>query len=173
MTPEQELYQLEPRAIVSLYEIDLRPIGYDRIIRFCDSALGTPITYRGERYAPWPMALSKVEIAAEGPIPAPVLEIANRVPADQAGTTFYTGVVSELLQVYDPVEALFVRRRIFKQNLDDGMSPDPSQEFEPLVLEIDSYDIKHDVCRIQMISELAKLNLDWPPESIAAVRDSE
>jgi lambda family phage minor tail protein L len=177
VTPAQELHLLEPRAVVALYEVDLRPIGYDRVLRFVDSVLGAPVFYQGERYTPWPLKLSKVEITTDGPLPAPVLEIANNVPTVQGSTPenpqFLTGVVSELLQVYDPVGALFLKRRILRQHLDDGVQPDSTQEFEPLIYEIDSYEIKHDVCTIQMISEMAKLNQDFPADSVAQLRDSE
>lgn len=177
MTPKQELYLLEPRAIATMYEIDMVPIGYDRVIRFIDSVQGDIVLYQGNRYVPWPLKLSRMEITTDGPLPAPTLEVANLVPENPDSTVedpqFYTGVVSELLQVYDPVGATFRRRKIMRQHLDDGSDPDPTQEFEAIEFEVDSYNIRHDACQIQMISEMAKLNLEYPADSIAKVRDSE
>lgn len=162
LSKEQELYALEPRAIVCLYELDLNPIGIDRIIRFVDSTLGDRVIFRGDSYTPWPMKLSKIQVNTEGPLPEPTIELAN-----------YEQVISEMLDLYDPAGAIFRRRRIYVQNLDNGTDPDPSQEFEPDEYKLDSYIKQSGVCGLRLISAMADLNLDWPPTRVAELRDSD
>jgi lambda family phage minor tail protein L len=157
---ERELRSLTPDAIVSLYEIDLTPIGVAQAFRFVDSVLGGAVRYRDIDYIPWPIEVEGMVLSSEGPLPEPTVKIFN-----------YQNTIIELLDFYDPRGAKFSHRTIFRRHLDDGSDPDPTQEFAPEEYTIHAYDLA-DTCTLILVTSLAELNQDFPRDTIAAVRDA-
>lgn len=160
MPSERELRSLTPDAIVSMYEIDLTPIGVSQAFRFVDSVLGGPVRYSNIDYIPWPIEVEGMVLSSEGPLPEPTVKIFN-----------YQNTIIELLDLYDPRGARFSHRTIFRRHLDDGTDPDPSQEFPLEEYKIHAYDLA-DACTLILVTSLAELNQDFPRDTIATVRNA-
>lgn len=158
---ERELRSLTPDAIVSFYEIDLRPIGIGDRFRFVDSVLGSQVQFANALYVPWPIEVDGLVMSANGPLPEPTVKLFN-----------YEDTIIELLDLYDPRGALFTARSTFRRHLDDGLDPDPSKEFEREEYTIHAYEMG-DTCVLRLISAMSDLQQDFPKETIAMVRDSD
>ena len=110
-------------SIIELFELDLRPITGDSNDRYYFTGDifpdGTKIRWQGEVYQPFPISITGFETTTKGTIPQPELTVANVL-----------GTLAAVTNAFDDlVGARIVRRRTLGKYLDNGTSPDPSEEF--------------------------------------------
>lgn len=104
-----ELSKLAHSAIVTLFEIDVRPIG-GALHRFAPQINGRSmaITWQAQTYTPFPIEADGFEQTGTGPLPRPMVRVANVL-----------GVMGLLNRQYSNLEgAKFVRRRTLARFLD-------------------------------------------------------
>lgn len=107
--------QFSLSAEVSLFELDLTPLGGEvvRITAMTDD--GAVVTFDGEEYLPWPVEMTGLEWNGKGQLPQPKLRI-----GDVVGT--FTGLS---IEYGDFIGAKFRRKRTFGKFLDSGDDPRP------------------------------------------------
>lgn len=116
MTILQDIYQLKPNNLVTLYELDLSPcIGRygattSDVYRWCDGVndLGNDIEWGGNTYSRYPIQTSGFDKQGNGSIPRPKLIAGN-----------YGGIIGDLARDYnDIIGAKLTRTRTFAKYLD-------------------------------------------------------
>lgn len=121
MTILQDIYQLKPNNLVTLYELDLSPcIGRygattSDIYRWCDGVneLGNDIEWNGNTYTRYPIQTSGFDRQGNGTIPRPKLIAGN-----------YGGIIGDLAREYnDIIGARLTRTRTFAKYLDSSNFP--------------------------------------------------
>lgn len=163
MSPEQELTILSPDALIDLFEIELGPSADNTIIYFSNSRSETPISLASKIYTPWPIAVSKYGSSSDGPLPAPTVTLGNQ-----------DGIVSSLLDLYDPKGATFRRRRILRKYLDDGSMPRASAQFRPDEFFVDRWDENPPLTVILYLeTALAYLSKEVPARRLIDLRSGE
>ena len=122
----QELFKLEPDAMIEMFEIDFShlkndfsflnkthkiSLGGEGTYRFCASKNSQkPITWQGKPYQPLPIHTSEFEIPSDGRLPRPKLTIGNP-----------SGLLSSIVAMnYDFQGCKVTRRRTFVRFLDDA-----------------------------------------------------
>lgn len=106
MTLNAEIQQLEPGAIVDLYEVDAVFLGVG-ILRFHGYTQMGSIWWQGNEYSPWPIKAEGFARVSDKP-PSPVLSLAN-----------LDGSITALCLSYgDLVGSTFTRRRTLVKYLD-------------------------------------------------------
>ena len=116
MTSVPELSQsLTPDARITLYELDLTPVGDTDIRRFSTSSnVGSTVGFGGEVYTVVNLKSSGFELKSQGAASRPTVKIAN------AGS-----LVSALAQEFGDLRGMkFTRIQTFRRFLDDGAEPD-------------------------------------------------
>lgn len=119
MTIESEVQKLNPDALVTLYQIDLNPIGVNYVFYFTKNSRpgGAPVPFDGDDYVGIDCKVSGFSFDGAGSFPTPKLMIANMA-----------GTLTALIRDYNAlVGATFRRIRTFEKYLDDGATPDPGQ----------------------------------------------
>lgn len=162
MSPEQELTTLNPGPLAELLEVDLNFIGVPVIIRFCNSRVNGILRLDGEIYTPWPIELAKFGSNSDGPLPAPTVTLSNS-----------EGVISSLLDIYQPRGALFRRRLILRKHLDDGADPRTAAQFRPDEFFINTWQESQSTVVIQLKTALESLNTQVPARRIINLRSGE
>jgi lambda family phage minor tail protein L len=122
MSIENEVRQGWHDAIIEMFEIDLSTIpGASGSYFFTKEVMpdNSKVSWKGQVYEPFPIEASGFELTAKGQIPKPQLVVANVL-----GTL---GAV--ISSAEDLVGAKVTRRRTLFKYLDNGTSPDSSQEF--------------------------------------------
>jgi lambda family phage minor tail protein L len=123
MSLQQDVQNSWHEAIVELFELDLEPITEDASDKFYFTGDifpdGRKIVWQGKLYEPFPIAITGFETTTKGTIPQPELAVANVL-----GT-----LASAVNSLDDLVGAKITRRRTLGKYLDNGTSPDPSEEF--------------------------------------------
>jgi phage-related protein len=101
-----------PGRLVSLFELDLSPLGVAQTLYFTVGHGGSaPIQFRGNSYTPVDIEATGFEVSGRGPIPQPTVRVANVANA-----------VTSLLDDYDDLVGARVRRiRTFSEFLDGGV----------------------------------------------------
>ena len=108
--PNNQLQQLTHSALVHLYELDLNPIGYNIIQRFCNynQTNGLPIYYRGNAYTPFPIESSGFEKSKDTTPGNPEIRLSN-----------IGSIITALVKAYKGLTGAQIRRyTIFSHNLD-------------------------------------------------------
>ena len=110
-------------AIVELFELDLEPITEDASDKYYFTGDifpdGTKIQWQGRIYEPFPIKITGFETTTKGTIPQPELTVANVL-----------GTLASVTNAFDDlVGAKITRRRTLGKYLDNGTSPDLSEEF--------------------------------------------
>jgi len=79
MTLAADIQSLNPSAIVTLFSLDLNPIGIAEVLYFHAgvNALGTDVTWQGQIYTRFPIQATGFEWNGTGKMPRPKLSIAN------------------------------------------------------------------------------------------------
>jgi lambda family phage minor tail protein L len=78
MSFEQDIQKLDADGLVTLFEIDLSPLGSATIYRFCPSNTGSGSVYfDGNEYSNMPIAADGFERNGNGPAPKPKLRVSN------------------------------------------------------------------------------------------------
>ncbi len=123
MSIQQDVQNSWHEAIVELFELDLEPITADPTDKFYFTGDifpdGSKIIWQGNLYEPFPISITGFETTTKGTIPQPELAVANVL-----GT-----LASAVNSLDDLVGAKITRRRTLGKYLDNGTSPDPSEEF--------------------------------------------
>lgn len=104
-----EIGQLELSALVTLYELDATGLGGERLFfHNGTNQLSQPVVWQAQTYQPFPIEAEGFELRGEGPLPRPVLRVAN-----------VTGLISVLLRQYGRLQgAKLIRRRTHARFLD-------------------------------------------------------
>lgn len=143
MSIQQEVRNSWHDSIVELFELDLEPITSDAEDKYYFTGDifpdGTKIQWQGQVYEPFPISITGFETTTKGTIPQPELTVANVLGTLASATNAFD----------DLVGAKITRRRTLGKYLDNGSSPDPSEEFP-----IDIYYIE------RKISETS-LSISW------------
>lgn len=123
MTIENDVRQGWHDAIIEMFEIDLSTIGEGFSGQYFITNEIMPdnsfVKWKGQDYSPLPLEAGGFDITTKGQIPQPEITIAN-----------VFGTFSSLITSADDlVGAKVTRRRTLFKYLDNGTSPDSSQEF--------------------------------------------
>ena len=102
---------------VELFEIDLRRIGFDRVIRVTANDQGGKwLTWRGATYQAVPVELTGVGTQTEGAMPQPIFKISN-----------ISGLLTNLNNIYGNLINASVRRwRTWEEFLDTEPTANPN-----------------------------------------------
>lgn len=76
MSITADVQQLEPGALVELFELDSSALGGD-VLRFHAHLQAGPILWQGVEYSPWPIMASGFERTGDASQPSPTLTVAN------------------------------------------------------------------------------------------------
>lgn len=136
-----------PGQLITLYELDLAPLGDATVMRFTPDHLvnGNDIVFRGYAYDHVDVAAKGFEITGNGPIPTPSIQVAN-VGALLSGL---------LLQYEDLVGAMVRRIRTFSSFLDGG--PDAAEA---------NYAFAADVYVVENKQAHTKTHVEWKLSSV-------
>lgn len=124
-----DLQSLTPGNIITLFELDTRPIGGEDILRFHSGVnpKGETLVWAGQPYTRFPIEASGFERSGSGSLPRPRLMVAN-----------IDGVIGQMARSYGGLEgAKLVRLRTFMKYIDAVNFPgnvnpyaDPNQYIE-------------------------------------------
>lgn len=119
-TIKQNIQKLQPGALITLFDLDTRPIGGSDVYYFTkateDNAV---ITFNGVVYAPIPLEVDGFEWKGEGTLPMPTISVSNVL------LTF----LGDIIQLNDLVGAKLTRRRTFSKYLDGNTEANPAAQF--------------------------------------------
>lgn len=102
---------LQSPELVEIYRLNLFPYDFSSLF-FCNS--GT-VTYNGVVYTGYPFKSSGFDKLTDGKLPTPSLTLSN-----------HNGYITNLLALYnDLINCQIVRHFVYRDNLDDGTSPNP------------------------------------------------
>ena len=123
MTIKNEVRNSWHDSIVELFELDLSAITEDAsdVYYFTGDIFpdGRKIQWQGQIYEPFPIAITGFETTTRGIAPQPELTVANVL-----------GTLASAVNSFDDlVGAKITRRRTLGKYLDNGTSPDQSEEF--------------------------------------------
>ena len=152
------LHDAAQDVLVTLFDIDLTKVS-GGITYFSPhfNERGEPVTWRGQRYTPYPIMAEGFSVSADGPASRPTLTVSNILG-------WVTGAVAE----YDGVIGCKVtRRRVFARHLDavnflSGSNPD----HDPLAEIVDRWTINR---LTSLNSRAATFELASPAETDNAV----
>ncbi len=120
--PAGELFQLSQDAIIELFTLDLNPIGYKQIFRFCNynQVNLSDVRFQGQTFLAIPIQTDGFEINGGNERQAtPTLTIGN-----------VNAVVTSLVLIFQDLRgAKLTRQRTFAKHLDNGSQPDGFKEF--------------------------------------------
>jgi lambda family phage minor tail protein L len=117
MSITSDVQQLEPGALVELYELDSSVMGGD-VLRFHAHLQAGPIVWQGVEYAAWPIMAQGFERVGGASQPSPTLTVAN-----------LDGSISALcILLGDLVGAKVKRHRTLAKYLDGQPTADPTAE---------------------------------------------
>lgn len=140
---------LSPGDRVSLYTLDLRPIGISEIWRFTPNIGDNgKTTFQGVDYYPADVHVEGFEYNGQGQLPQPKVRVSN-------ATLFLAGTA---LANEDLIGATFIRIRTYQQFLDGKPEADPTACYEP------------DVYRVDQKSEANEEFIEW---TLAAAMDQQ
>ena len=123
MSIQQEVRNSWHDSIVELFELDLGAITGNSSDKYYFTGDifpdGTKIQWKGQVYEPFPISVTGFETTTKGTIPQPELTVANVL-----------GTLASVTNAFeDLVGGKITRRRTLGKYLDNGTSPDPSEEF--------------------------------------------
>lgn len=132
-----EQHKSAQNAVIELYDIDATNLiaGSGSYFRFTPTATsdGQQVIWNGNIYQPFAIAAEGWTSSSSGALPRPKLQIGNVNKIIQ----------NAVITLNDMVGARVIRRRIFEQFLDNGLSPDAGATF-PIEDFIISRKVSHD-----------------------------
>lgn len=147
MTIADELARLTPSAKITLYVIDVTPLG-GGVHRFQNGAneLSQPVVWQGETYTMLPIQAGGFEARADGPAPRPTIKVGN-----------VDGLVGALARQYRNLAgATLTRKRTRAKYLDAvnfaggvNVSADPTAQYPD------------DVWRFDRVARRDKFAVEW------------
>jgi lambda family phage minor tail protein L len=130
---ENRLLGLTSPAILTLYALDLSPLGTNDTTYFCNysDSGGAPVLSDGIEYIPVPIIVANLGRSISNAEDSPQLSIAD-----------VNGAISGLLNDHDGElgGAILSISRIYADNLDNGDDPDPSAALQPTNYTIENHD---------------------------------
>lgn len=157
-----ELRKLEHDAIVTLFELDTRPIGGSTVLRFTGMPHedGTNVFFGGQEFFPIDVEATGFKWDGKGAFPRPTIRISN-----------VGGFVSSALtQIGDIVGSKFTRLRTFAQFLDGSPTADPTATFPPEIYTINKLNTRNKIyLEWQLTSVFDQLGVKLPRRQI--IRD--
>lgn len=123
MTIKQDVKSSWHDTIVQLFELDLSAITNNANDQFYFTSDifpdGTKIIWQGQVYEPFPISAIGFETTTKGTMPQPELTVANVL-----------GTLAPITSAFDDlIGAKIIRRRTLSKYLDNGISPNPGEEF--------------------------------------------
>lgn len=123
MTIKQDVKSSWHDAIVQLFELDISVITKNANDKFYFTSDifpdGTKIIWKGQVYEPFPISAIGFETTTRGTIPQPELTVANVL-----------GTLAPITSAFDDlIGGKIIRRRTLSKYLDNGISPNPAEEF--------------------------------------------
>jgi lambda family phage minor tail protein L len=128
MTIDSVVQKLAPGVLVTMYELDLAPLGVtvDPVVRFTPNQ--ATVVWNGNTYTPADVEADGFEWSGSGPLPRPTIKVSN-----------INRVFSAMVRDYqDAVGAKLTRIRTFAQFLDNGSDPDPTAIYPLDIYTVDS-----------------------------------
>lgn len=126
-TFHEEARNLEPSALVSLYQLDTTPIGGTVYCFTTETRAGSIVKFAGVDYYAVPVRVSGISVQGQGPLQTPTLSIGNT-----------DGFIQELLSSFGEIEGCTLTRfRVFARHLDGAEDPNPNAAYGPDVYVID------------------------------------
>ena len=133
--PTADIQITNPSAEISLFILDLNPIGTNAVYYFCPAGQnpqGGSIVWQGITYQPWPVQADGFEISNQGVMPRPKVQISN-----------LDGSIGALVRQYgDLVGSKVTRKRTLARYLDavnfsgGNVNADPLKGFDDDIYEI-------------------------------------
>ena len=163
---QEQLYKLEPSAIIELFQMELTLAvnGVDSTFYYHagTNELTADIVFNGITYAATPIEVEGFEMTTKGTLPRPTMRVANANSA-----------ISALLVLYNPLQAKVTRIRTCKKFLDavnfSGGNPtaDPTAKFEDEIWYIDRVAQENpQLVEFELTSKLDLLNLALPRRQV-------
>jgi lambda family phage minor tail protein L len=163
---QEQLYKLEPSAIIELFQMKLTLAvnGVDTTFYYHagTNELTADIVFNGITYAATPIEVEGFEMTTKGTLPRPTMRVANANSA-----------ISALLVLYNPLQAEVTRIRTCKKFLDavnfSGGNPtaDPTAKFEDEIWYIDRVAQENpELVEFELTSKLDLLNLALPRRQV-------
>lgn len=155
-----EIYNLQHDAVIELFVLDLNPIGFNQIYRFCNYSNGsTNVVWQGQTYTAIALETDGWEYNGRGQLPTPKLRIGN----------VFSVITSLLLQYDDLVGARLTRKRTLARFLDGNPTADPNQFFEDDIYFIDRKETENRlVVEFELASSLDMQGVLLPKRAIVA-----
>jgi lambda family phage minor tail protein L len=121
--PQSDLLTLSPDAIISLFVLDLNPLGVSLVYRFCNWAqtAGNQVVFQAAAYPALPVEISGFEINSRGQNPQPSITLSN----------VFGLITSFTVSNDDLIGATITRKRTLAKYLDDKPTANPAMEFTP------------------------------------------
>lgn len=145
-TVTNRTYEFSPGSLVTLFQLDLNPLGVATILYFTSDNMGdgTEIVFEGKTYTQVDVAANGFEFSGTGPIPTPSLSVSN-----------VGGFLGSLLQDYgDLVGAGVTRIRTFSSFLDGEADRAGLVAYE-------EYAFPKDIYTVEQKTSHTKLLVEW------------
>jgi len=163
---QEQLYKLEPSAIIELFQMELTLAvnGVDTTFYYHagTNELTADIVFNGITYAATPIEVEGFEMTTKGTLPRPTMRVANANSA-----------ISALLVLYNPLQAKVTRIRTCKKFLDavnfsgGNATADPTAKFEDEIWYIDRVSQENpELVEFELTSKLDLLNLALPRRQV-------
>jgi len=163
---QEQLYKLEPSAIIELFQMELTLAvnGVDSTFYYHagTNELTADIVFNGITYAATPIEVEGFEMTTKGTLPRPTMRVANANSA-----------ISALLVLYNPLQAKVTRIRTCKKFLDavnfsgGNATADPTAKFEDEIWYIDRVSQENpQLVEFELTSKLDLLNLALPRRQV-------
>lgn len=163
---QQQIQSLEPSAIIELFQLQLTLAvnGVDATFYYHAGTnnLTTDVKFANIAYAATPIEMEGFEVTSKGPLPRPLMRVANT-----------NGAISALLIAYNPLQAKLTRIRTCKKFLDasnfSGGNPtaDESAKFQDDVFYIDRVSKENlQFVEFELSSKLDLMNLQLPGRQV-------
>ena len=145
---ESDVQKPDPGELVTLFELDARPLGGE-VYYFTQAQFESQaVTWRGNEYTPVSVVADGFEISGQGTLPRPKLSVSN-----------VTYALSSAVRSWgDIIGAVVTRWRTFRKYLDGQPNANPDSHLPP------------DVFIVERKSEQTKTHITW---ELSAMMDQE
>ena len=164
---QEQLQSLEPSAIIELFHLELTEavngVDQDYYYHAGTNGISQNITFDSIEYAAYPIEVEGFQLSGKGTLPRPTMKIANA-----------NNAISELLLLYNPLQAKVTRIRTCKKFLDTNnfansvnATADPQAKFNDEIWYIDRVATENpQVVEFELSSKLDLMNLPLPRRQI-------
>jgi lambda family phage minor tail protein L len=154
------IYRLSQPALISLFELDLNPVGFNLVLRFCNEQdTAGDISWNGNSYTKYPIDAKGLERSLNGGLPTSELRVSN-----------VSGVASTLIRNYkDLCGAKMTRYKIWEFNLDGRPGRNGAAIEETQVWYLTRYDDNDLVVTFQLKHPIEISNRKFPARRMAQI----